>query len=469
MPRSKVLIICPLGLLTLFACGPDGLNDNSSPTGPTLAALSAQCGTECAITTDSRPFRASRSSPDSVAGTLFLAEVTVNGHKGAVVSLAVAADRSLIDAIPADARVLVTIDGKLQSFHLSRLTSSRPTLYQFETATTIRIRYDLSRGAVKLIPAGGVHLTQYTSSGEVVYSRRPWIRSRRSLAANVTASSSSCVIAAPLSHLCGTTVSVSPFSGETTGGEATFQSNPGTGASGPITITFSAAVPSVTVTIYDPTYAGNSATAYDASGNVLGRVDFVGTGIPGLDVPDTKTLTYSGIRRVDLIPAEADYVSYDASFEGTPGPQPCPASVLDGSPMVSSTYKSHDPAVRSVKHMGRDYAVPIGTPVYANEAGRVAHAQFGEGGSGWGIVIRSIDANSYFFHLSQLLVSKGDSVEGGQLIALSGNSGHVVSINGGNGAHLHFEQHLPGPIWDNTGHVPKGNEFEPCTVPGEHT
>lgn len=112
--------------------------------------------------------------------------------------------------------------------------------------------------------------------------------------------------------------------------------------------------------------------------------------------------------------------------------------------------------------------MPIGTPVYANEAGRVAHAQFGES-SGWGVVISSVSTNSYFFHLSSLAVSRGDPVQGGQLIGLSGNSGHVVAKDGGNGAHLHFEQHLPGPIWGPDNKVPKGNEFEPCTVPGEHT
>ena len=416
---------------------------------------------------DSRPFRASRSSPDSTAGTLFLADVTVSGNKGAFVSLGIAANRSLLDALPADARVLVTIDGKLQSFRLSDLTSSPPTVYQFETSTTVRIRYELSRGAVKLIPAGDIRLSQYTSSAEVVYSKRPWVPSTLAIAANISAASS-CVIEAASSRVCGITVSVNPFWGEPIGGQSSFQSHQGSGASAPITIKFSAPVPSVTFTIYDPTYAGNSATAYDASGNVLGRVDFVGSGTPGVNIPDTKTLTYSGIRRVELIPAEADYVSYDANFEGTPGPHACPSAILDGSPLVTSRYAAKDTGFRKITHMGRDYGVPIGTPVYAPEAGRVRHAQFGKS-SGFGIVISSEGANSYFFHLSSIGVSRGDSVVAGQLIGLSGNTGRVYSSSGGDGAHLHFEQHLPGPIWDSTNHVPKGTEFEPCTVPGEIT
>ena len=112
--------------------------------------------------------------------------------------------------------------------------------------------------------------------------------------------------------------------------------------------------------------------------------------------------------------------------------------------------------------------MPIGTQIFSVEAGRVAHADSGSS-SGWGVVVSSSDANSYYFHLSQKLVNTGDTVQAGTLIGLSGNTGHVESSKGGNGAHLHFEQHVPGPIWDSTGHVPKGTQFEPCTIPGEHT
>ena len=84
-------------------------------------------------------------------------------------------------------------------------------------------------------------------------------------------------------------------------------------------------------------------------------------------------------------------------------------------------------------------------------------------------LVSSSDANPYYFHLSQKLVNTDDTVQAVTLIGLSGNTGHVESSKGGNGAHLHFEQHVPGPIWDSTGHVPKGTQFEPCTIPGEHT
>jgi hypothetical protein len=98
-----------------------------------------------------------------------------------------------------------------------------------------------------------------------------------------------------------------------------FQSDPGTGVSAPITITFSQPVTSVTITIEDPTYAGNAMTAYRPDGSIAGSVSFTGSGIPGIDIPDTQTITADGIVRIVLTPAPLDYVAY-AGLTFTPGP-----------------------------------------------------------------------------------------------------------------------------------------------------
>jgi murein DD-endopeptidase MepM/ murein hydrolase activator NlpD len=463
MPKSKILLLCPLGL-ALFACAQDTPN-GILPTGPTLPLTSAamQCNTECPITTDVRPFQASRSSPDSLSGRIFLAEVVLSGTRGSTVSLELVGSQNLMSALPPDLRIVVAADGEEQALSMPDLLKAR-TIYRFQSTSTVHIQYLLTRGAPQSIPIGQIRLTQHTHSADIVSSNRRWIRQPQSFLAqtNIT---SGCAIAAAFSNVCGINVAVNPFAPPSTF-EGTFQSNPGTGASSAIGITFSAAVPSVTVTVYDPTFPGNSAQAFDSAGVLLGTVDFVGTGTPGFDVPDTKTLTFDGIRRVVLIPAQNDYVSYDASFVGTPGPKPCPSPILAGNPPISDPYQAPDTTFRTIPHMGRDYDVPIGTQVFANEAGRVAHSATGTSG-GEGIVIRSVDVNSYFFHLSQRLVSVGDTVEAGQLIGLSGNTGHVVSKNGGNGAHLHFEQHTPGPLWNSKHHVPQGTQFAPCTLPGE--
>jgi murein DD-endopeptidase MepM/ murein hydrolase activator NlpD len=464
MSKSKFFLFCPLGVLILFACGPDGASEHS-PTGPNLRlGGQSQCADECVITTDSRPFLAARSSPDSLSGTLVLADVVVNGSAGAAMSLQLFASQQMASALPRDTRILVTAGAVTKAFTVSELTSTRATIYRFAAAGRLQIRYALSRGAPSSIPLGDLRLTQYAKSAVIVSSERRWI-TRSLLPSAQMSSASGCAIAAPVSRICGITVSVNPYAPAATY-EGTFQSNPGTGASAAIGITFSQSVPSVTMTIYDPTYSGNTAQAYDSTGALLGSVDFVGTGIPGVDVPDTKTLTFNGIRSVILTPAQDDYVSYDASFAGTPGPGICGHAAFNGTYPVTDVYEAPDTSFRTIPHMGRDYALPIGTQVFSIEAGRVVHAAFGTS-SGGGVVISGSDANSYYFHLSQVLVSEGATVQAGTLIGLSGNTGHVRPPAPG-GAHLHFEQHVPGgPIWDSTNRVPKGTQFEPCKMPGE--
>ena len=463
MVRSKFFLSAG-GLIALFACGPD--NTEHSPTGPNLkVAAAVACADECPLTTDARPFLLARSSPDSVVGTLTLAEITLDGKPGATISLGLAASAEVLAALPRDTRIIATAGAVTKSFALSELVSARAQIYRFQSAGSIRVHYALSRGAPIRIPPGDIRLTQYSNSAVIIGSERRWIRQAYSFAAEMS-SSSSCAIAAPQSRICGITVTVNPYAPAVMSYEATFQSNPGTGASFAIGITFSSSVPSVTVTIADPTYDGNTAQAFDSTGALLGTVNFVGTGIPGVDVPDTKTLTFNGIRSVILTPAQDDYVAYSASFPGTPGPGICPHAAFNGTYPVTDAYEAPDTTFRTIPHMGRDYGLPIGTQVFSIEAGRVVHADFGKS-SGGAVVVSSSDANSYYFHLSQVLVNSGATVQAGTLIGLSGNTGHVVPPAPG-GAHLHFEQHLPGgPIWDSTNHVPKGTQFEPCKMPGE--
>ena len=84
-------------------------------------------------------------------------------------------------------------------------------------------------------------------------------------------------------------------------------------------------------------------------------------------------------------------------------------------------------------HTGVDFEVPVGTDVHAASDGEVVTA--GSGGQyGSQIVIRH-DGGLYsqYAHLSKIGVSVGDTVNEGDTIALSGNSGNST------GPHLHFE------------------------------
>jgi hypothetical protein len=95
---------------------------------------------------------------------------------------------------------------------------------------------------------------------------------------------------------------------------AEFQSTIAQGVSVPLTVTFDMEVESVTVTCYDPTFETNSMAVYDASNNLLGTVNFVSNGVPGVNVPSTKTLAFPGIKKIILTPGANDYVAYSMTY-----------------------------------------------------------------------------------------------------------------------------------------------------------
>ncbi len=102
------------------------------------------------------------------------------------------------------------------------------------------------------------------------------------------------------------------------------------------------------------------------------------------------------------------------------------------------TRRSYDQGRTYSYHEGLDYGVPEGTPVYAPAPGVVGLAEtlFVRGGAvtldhGMGVC-------SGYWHLSRIAVKPGQSVQAGDLIGYSGNTGLS------NGPHLHFEIRVRG-------------------------
>ena len=91
------------------------------------------------------------------------------------------------------------------------------------------------------------------------------------------------------------------------------------------------------------------------------------------------------------------------------------------------------------RHDGIDISVPSGSNVYATADGVVTYSEYNNGGYGYLVVVEHDHGYStYYAHNSQNLVSKGEEVVRGQLIALSGNTGRST------GAHCHYEVRLNG-------------------------
>ncbi|NUP75283.1 MAG: peptidoglycan DD-metalloendopeptidase family protein [Sinomonas sp.] len=94
-------------------------------------------------------------------------------------------------------------------------------------------------------------------------------------------------------------------------------------------------------------------------------------------------------------------------------------------------------------HTGIDFGASCGTPVYAAAAGTVTVGGWTNGGGGWTVMISHgvIQGNSLttvYYHNSSVVVSPGQRVSQGQLIAYSGSTGNST------GCHAHFETWLNG-------------------------
>lgn len=123
-----------------------------------------------------------------------------------------------------------------------------------------------------------------------------------------------------------------------------------------------------------------------------------------------------------------------------PGPSEPASWPLDVDGFVTrGEVRPGDPAET---HSGIDIAVPLGSPVRAAGGGMVEKAGTD---SAYGLFVLLQHPGRYetlYGHASRLLVREGDSVQAGQVIALSGSSGHST------GPHLHFEIRLDGKSLD---------------------
>lgn len=105
----------------------------------------------------------------------------------------------------------------------------------------------------------------------------------------------------------------------------------------------------------------------------------------------------------------------------------------------NTAFASANPQVYNGKgHNGVDFGTPVGTPVMAARQGTVLgfgdtdltcpSASYGR----WVLIKHDNGLTSLYAHLSVIKVSKGDSVDMGQVIGYSGNTGYST------GPHLHF-------------------------------
>ena len=84
-------------------------------------------------------------------------------------------------------------------------------------------------------------------------------------------------------------------------------------------------------------------------------------------------------------------------------------------------------------HIALDFGVPVGTNVKTTLAGKVTYAGWNNEGYGNLVVVENGAYKTYYAHLSNIPVKVGQTVNEGDIIGLSGNTGNST------GPHLHYE------------------------------
>lgn len=103
-----------------------------------------------------------------------------------------------------------------------------------------------------------------------------------------------------------------------------------------------------------------------------------------------------------------------------------------GYPRISSPYGPRTLHGKQSFHDGIDYAIIVGTPVYATADGYVVRV-INDGTCGLGLRIKHGDGTQTIYcHLSKQMVASGENVGAGCQVGLSGNTGHST------GPHLHY-------------------------------
>lgn len=134
---------------------------------------------------------------------------------------------------------------------------------------------------------------------------------------------------------------------------------------------------------------------------------------------------------------EAKYDEYLAklALQGTNPPSNSAWTTPVSGYRISSPFgmRTHPILGTQRMHNGIDMACAQGTPIYATRAGKVTVASYQAGGAGNYVSINHLDGfASIYMHMTNYVVSAGQTVSQGQLI------GYVGSTGLSTGPHLHF-------------------------------
>ncbi|MBJ7329104.1 MAG: peptidoglycan DD-metalloendopeptidase family protein [Solirubrobacteraceae bacterium] len=158
----------------------------------------------------------------------------------------------------------------------------------------------------------------------------------------------------------------------------------------------------------------------------------------------------------DLEAMEKEQGKIQAQLQGTDSSSLPAGGIKRGSgsliwPVNASVSSGFGPrsgcGVCSSNHMGIDLPVPVGTPIRAAAAGRVAIAAPTGGYGNYTCIQHTQTMSTCYGHQSRFATSVGARVRQGQVFGYSGNTGNST------GPHLHFEVRINGTPVDPLGYL----------------
>ena len=256
------------------------------------------CGASCVLVENSGPLWSAIVNPDSSAIPVSIADIRFAPAVGDSIVLQLSGDSALISGI-SPAELVDVSDGTSHVIHSLAGLTPASVVWKFASTDTTTLHVTLNR-ALSSVGAGSIVLTS-TSSAVLVSAVRPWVAGNpspsgiqlskaRSLASHLlTDVNPACggetdIAISSSGSYCGGAATFFPAVGPADafmGLGATFQSlPPGHGVSHEITVVFNPPVSSVTVTTYDPTFVGNTMTAFNDHGGLIAADTIPGSGTP---------------------------------------------------------------------------------------------------------------------------------------------------------------------------------------------
>ncbi|MEJ2193343.1 MAG: M23 family metallopeptidase [Ignavibacteriaceae bacterium] len=144
---------------------------------------------------------------------------------------------------------------------------------------------------------------------------------------------------------------------------------------------------------------------------------------------DSLKIISDSVKKVGKLPIEGNILRVVQSLFFEKNPQD--EALIFIKPVNGFLSRKFDP---DKGHMGYDFVVKEGTPIYAATGGYIIFSNYTVE-DGYMIIINHRDGYSTIYkHCSVLLKEEREKVEQGELIALSGNTGNHTT-----GPHVHFE------------------------------